>query len=339
MSKSLTTHYLLAGEAGTYSLDLSNAIKGDKGEPGNNGTNGQKGALGQKGQAGAEGTVTKVRMAFINTAPQLLPKNGSFPADWDGPNQPGTIIYMELGECALDLRDGALYMYLPGVNSANWVKYTIPALGPQGLPGAAGDDGDKGGKGEPGIAGTNGSNGTKGAKGEEGSHGVRGIKGTKGVPGLAGTKGAPGNHGSQGPAGTKGSKGEVGGRGARGSDGSKGDKGSDGNAGVSGSKGEKGASAEHMGGVGRTAVAFNGSGSITSLSGHGISDVTRLQHGKYRVRFAKKLPTLNYVVLPHSNVGEAKVENMGQWACEIHVTNSQGQYQDSHYVSALVFHP
>ena len=100
MSKSLTTHLLLQGDTGNYTLDLSNVVKGEKGVPGTPGSNGAKGIQGPKGTAGTNGTITDVQFAFVNNTPQNLPRDGSFPPGWDGENQPTIQIQMLPGKCA-----------------------------------------------------------------------------------------------------------------------------------------------------------------------------------------------------------------------------------------------
>ena len=339
MSETPTTRYLLSGKSGHYTLELSNVIKGEKGAPGTAGSNGAKGIQGPKGTAGTNGTITDVQFAFVNNVPQNLPSDGSFPPGWDGENQPTIQIQMLPGKCAYDITNNMLYMYVPGNNTSNWAKFTSPITGPQGIAGTKGDSGDGGAKGEPGAAGTNGSDGSKGAKGDTGAQGLPGTNGSKGSAGPAGATGLSGATGSKGSKGDGGAKGAQGATGRQGETGEKGSKGAAGLNGLSGSKGEKGADASNAGGLARSHTAFNGSGTVQMISEHNISLVTRLSHGKYRVRFGSKLPSLNYCVIPHSNVGYVKVENMGQWACEVHVTNDQGQYQDSHYVSVAVFHP
>ena len=339
MSSSLTHNLVLAGETGVYTIDLTNVIKGEKGERGSNGINGQKGNTGQKGVAGTDGTITTVQFAFTNAAPSTLPKSGLFPANWDGENQPPTTLQMEIGNCAYDIRTNKLYMYTPGVNTANWSVFATPITGPEGQQGAKGGAGDKGQKGEAGTDGTNGSNGAKGQKGQSGTNGTRGIKGQKGQYGAAGANGLTGPTGTKGSKGEGGEKGYQGVRGPTGQEGTKGAKGEAGINGLSGVKGDKGLDANNAGGVARSHAAFNGSGVIASICEYNISQIVRLSHGQYRVRFNTKLPSSNYTALAQSNVGNIKVVERGQWACVLHVVNDQGQYQDSDYVSVVVFHP
>lgn len=322
-------------------------IKGEKGAFGLAGRHGDKGQQGTKGEPGKDGLATKVIFALDSVLPEYLPRSGIFPPNFDGEGKPEQQIRANVGESIVYTPDGTIWCFQPRSGFLGWINIGTIATeitnisgdkGEQGADGLKGEKGESGTKGEPGIEGQAGIDGIDGQDGTKGEVGAEGQKGSKGDAGSNGVKGA---HGYDGKDGAKGSRGRKGEKGNEGSVGPRGEQGHTGN------KGEKGSDATvlGLGLIPKAAIHFNGI-QESLYNSFNIGALKRLDDGRYRLRFERKLDRDDYIVTSQAyvkdndkaNVRHCVVTTRTKSYCIVEVTNpATAQHEDATNIDVLIY--
>lgn len=193
------------------------------------------------------------------------------------PNDIPTINDLELGEIAINVYDGKIYIKKnDGVESVVSFEPGIGYAGSQGNVGYTGSVGDIGYTGSFGYTGSIGDIGYSGSQGVIGYTGSFGYTGSMGYTGSvgAGYTGSGGDTGFTGSIGYTGSKGDVGYTGSIGDIGYTGSLGYTGSIGYTGSSGTIANLTVSQGGTGRTSFTAN-----ALLIGNGVGAISEVPIG------------------------------------------------------------
>lgn len=186
------------------------------------------------------------------------------------------------------------------------------------------------------IGGSGGGSSAPGAKGETGPAGAVGPKGDTGADGAVGPKGDTGAAGADGAVGPKGDTGAAG---------------ADGAAGAQGEVGPKGdAGANGVLGFSIVSASFDASAgdsfdwSTDMVSSYGISNVTRIETGLFKIDFETALSSNNYTAVASAGAGNhssssraVSIDERTAESCTIRVERTDtGSQQDEAYIAVII---
>ena len=184
--------------------------------------------------------------------------------------------------------------------------------------------------------------GGRGEVGPQGETGPAGATGLKGETGAAGATGATGAAGPQGPAGETGADGATGPQGPAGETGAAGPQGETGAAGANGSDAALGFNIISASFDASAGESF--SWATDKVSELGVSGVTRVETGVFRIDFETEFASNNYTAVASAGAGNhtsssraVSIDERTAQSCTIRVERTDtGSQQDEAYIALIV---